>query len=135
MVVTHFREVDMLIRRFRNNLNCLDLELQPLLKTVSKEAKEFMMSFCEQWDEAIIEDNSFLFDYSKTAIVLNNMQAQHLKQYGYDRTVLCQDINHFLNIQAREKDNDLQKSNAENTVLEDIDVMHYCYVHWRDLED
>ena len=135
MVVTYFWEVDTLIRRFRNNLNCLDLELQPLLKTVSKEAKEFMMSFCEQWDEAIIEDNSFLFDYSKTAIVLNNMQAQHLKQYGYDRTVLCQDINHFLNIQAREKDNDLQKSNAENTVLEDIDVMHYCYVHWRDLED
>ena len=135
MVVTHFREVDMLIRRFRNNLNCLDLELQPLLKTVSKEAKEFMMSFCEQWDEAIIEDNSFLFDYSKTAIVLNNMQAQHLKQYGYDRTVLCQDIKHFLNIQAREKDNDLRKSNAGNTVLEDIAVMHYCYAHWRDLED
>ena len=135
MVVTHFREVDMLIRRFRNNLNCLDLELQPLLKTVSKEAKEFMMSFCEQWDEAIIGDNSFLFDYSKTAIVLNNMQAQYLNQYGYDRTVLCQDIKYFLNIQAREKDNDLQKSNAENAVLEDIDVMHYCYVHWRDLED
>ena len=135
MIVPYFREIDTLIRRFRNSLNCLDLELQPLLKTVSKEAKEFMMSFCEQWDEAIIEDNSFLFDYSKTAIVLNNMQAQHLKQYGYDRTVLCQDIKHFLNVQAREKDNDLHKANAENTVLADIAVMHYCYEYWCDLED
>ena len=131
----YFREIDAIVQLFRDDLNCLDQKLQPKLKTVSEEAKDFIIDFCENWDDAIIADNSVLLDYEKMAAFFRNIQERYALIDSYGRTQLCRDIEHFLDVQAREKDNDLHKSNAENTVLADIAVMHYCYEYWCDLED
>ena len=131
----HFEEIDKIICLFKNDLNCPDQKLRPKLKTVSKEAKDFIINFCEKWDDAIVADNSILFDYEKTAKFFRNIQEQYAPINGYSRTQLCRDIEHFLYVQAREKNNDLHKSNASHVVVTDVEVLHYCFVYWRDLED
>ena len=125
----YFREIDLLIRNNRENLNSLDEKLASQLDKISLQAKEFIIAFCENWDECIRE-KGLLFDYAKTAELIKAMLEKYGVLPGFGSTAICSDFLHFLDVQAREKDNDWHKSKAQGQILNDIQVLHYCFVQW-----
>lgn len=129
----YFREIDLLIRCNREHLNSLDKRLASQMDKISMEAKEFIIAFCEKWDESIRE-KGLLSDYDKTAELLKEMLGKYDVIPGFGSTVIFSDFKHFLDVQAREKDNDWHKAKAESTILNDIQVLHYCFEQWREEE-
>ena len=101
----------------------------PLLSQVSDEAKGFINEFIDKWDNAIIEDG-LLSNYATTAKVLCGFIEYYSSYPGFSNTVLYSDIQRFLEVQAKEKDNDWYKSKAEATLLSDIGVLRFCYSFW-----
>lgn len=125
----YFMEIDLLIRYNREHLNSLDKRLASQMDKISMEAKEFIIAFCENWDESIRE-KGLLSDYDKTAELLKEMLEKYGVLPGFCSTVIFSDFKHFLDVQAREKDNDWYKSKAQGQILNDIQVMHYCFKQW-----
>lgn len=129
----YFMEIDLLIRCNREHLNSLDKQLASQMDKISMEAKKFIIAFCENWDESIRE-KGLLSDYDKTAELLKEMLEKYGVIPGFDSTEIFSDFKHFLDVQAREKDNDWYKAKAESTILNDIQVLHYCFEQWREEE-
>ena len=125
----YFREIDLLIRCNREYLNSLDEKLASQLDKVSQQAKDFVIAFCEKWDRCIME-KGVLSDYAKTAELLKGMLEEYGVMPGFSSTIIYSDFKHFLDVQAREKDNDRRKSEAQDHILNDIQVLRYCFAHW-----
>ena len=125
----YLREVDRIILDNRDYLNSLETVLMPLLSKVSDEAKGFINEFIDKWDNAIKEDG-LLSNYATTAKVLCIFIEYYSSYPGFSNTILYSDIQRFLEVQAKEKDNDWYKSKAEATVLSDIGVLRFCYSFW-----
>lgn len=123
------QEVDSIIRCYRDDLNSLETRLGPSLFNVSDEAKNFINGFIEKWDTAIRE-RGLLSNYSTTAEVLSDFIEDYSNCPNFSNTIIYLDIQQFLRLQEKEKDNDWYKSKAEGTILSDIGVLRFCYSFW-----
>lgn len=124
------REIDHVIRFYRDDPNNLDKKLLPHLNKISAEVKGYIISFCEEWDRAIREKNLLSSGYDNMACVLNELLTHFELSEGFDGSVLISDIKHFIFVQNLEKDNEWNTANAEQIVLNDVNVLHYCYEQW-----